>query len=69
MEMTLVESSTIAAIGYDETLKVLVIRFKQGGAYKYADVTPEDHAALMSAESKGKYFLKHIKPKYMGVKA
>ena len=53
MDMKPVESSNIAAIGYEsETLRV---RFKDGKEYEYSCVTSEQHAELMAAESKGRW--------------
>ena len=61
MNMTPVESSNIASVGYDEQTKVLHIQFKSGATHAYSDVSPEKHKALMAAESKGKHFIAHIR--------
>jgi hypothetical protein len=50
MERHSVKSSNIKSIGYDGKTKTL-----------YADVSPEKHTALMSADSIGGYLHKHIK--------
>lgn len=65
-----VNSSTISHIGYDAEKRVMSIQFKSGAkpVYDYADVEPEDHARLMTAESIGSHLHHHIKPKYRGVK-
>lgn len=65
-----VESSTISHIGYDAEKRVMSIKFKSKGepTYDYADVEPEDHARLLTAESVGSHLHHHIKPKYRGVK-
>lgn len=57
--LTTVVSSQIAAIGHDG--KTLTIQFNKGGVYEYANVTPEDYAALMAAESVGSHFSKKFK--------
>lgn len=63
-----VESSQIAAIGYDPTRRELDIEFhsrREGVAnsvYRYRNVTQDDHAALMRSESIGRHFGQHIKP-------
>jgi len=68
-----VESSQIAAIGYDDAKRLLFIEFKAFKAkpgqpqkpnttYEYQNVSPELFAALMAAESKGKFFGAEIKP-------
>lgn len=65
--LTPVESSQIAAIGYDQASQTMAIRFKgkgdaPGSLYHYADVSPEDWAAFRDAESIGSHFYRHIKP-------
>jgi len=60
-----VSSSTIKAIGYDEKTKILTIQFAHGGHYEYQGVSPEQHKALMDAESIGGHFHDHIKQKHL----
>lgn len=55
-----VESSNIKAIGYDADQSRLVVQFRSGSTYAYANVTPAIHAALMSAQSKGSFLSRHI---------
>lgn len=54
--LTPVKSSQIAAIGYDKPASTLIVQFKYGGHYAYANVTPEDYKLLMDSESVGKVF-------------
>lgn len=63
INMTPVESSQLAAIGYHPATKTLAVSFARGGGavYHYPDVEPEVHAAFIAAESVGKYFGAHIK--------
>lgn len=58
MELVAVKSSFIDSVGYHDG--ILRVVFKGGG---WADfpATPEQHAGLMAAESKGSYFHKHWK--------
>lgn len=64
-----VTSSNIAAIGYSHTTKQLEVQFKGSGAvYSYAGVPQEAFDALMSAESIGSHFGKHIRGKFEGKK-
>jgi hypothetical protein len=61
-KMQEVESSQIQSIGYDEGNRTLYITFKNGGTtYRYFDVTPAEHLALMEAPSKGSHFGAHIR--------
>ena len=64
MELTRVESSMIYAVGYDEDTQTLEIVFNSGGIYRYADVPPEEYEDLLNADSKGRYFLAHIRDVY-----
>ena len=76
MEWTKVESSQIAEVGYEPETETLGIRFKAGrngktgqavtpqdfvSEYHYSFVEPDTYAALMTAESIGRYFGEHIK--------
>lgn len=55
MKLTPVESSNIAAIGYLEDEQVLLVRYRDGALYAYCGWTAEQYAALLAAESKGKF--------------
>ena len=55
MELTPVESSHIAAIGYLEADRVLLVRYKDGGLYSFVGVTPAAHEALMQSPSHGAF--------------
>lgn len=62
--MSPVESSNMAAVGYDAPSQTLHVQFKGGSHYTHAGVSPEAHAALMAAESKGSHYSKNIKGKF-----
>ncbi|HEY9045264.1 MAG TPA: KTSC domain-containing protein [Ohtaekwangia sp.] len=64
MLRTPVTSSGLASIGYDEDHAILEVEFTSGEVYQYLDVPLEVYEALMSAESHGTYFSKHIRPLY-----
>ena len=59
---TLVESSAVKAIAYDEAAEVLFVRFPNGTEYLYENVTRAEHAGLTTAGSVGQYFNQVIKP-------
>lgn len=63
-ERTPVESSSIASVGYDAATHVLEIEFKNGGLYRYRAVPREIFIGLMSADSKGHFFLERIRGKF-----
>ncbi|HSK95041.1 MAG TPA: KTSC domain-containing protein [Euzebyales bacterium] len=60
-ELVPVDSSSIAAVGYDPATRVLHVRFVSGRAYLYHDVPPSTYAALLRAESKGAYFNREVR--------
>jgi hypothetical protein len=68
MNMKPVPSSNVHAIGYDPETKDLEIHFHKNGVptgkYTHHDVPPEEHAALMDAESHGKHYAANIKGKF-----
>lgn len=66
MKMMPVQSSNLAAIGYDSERRVLRVQFKSGQSHDYQDVPPEEHSALMAADSHGKHYHARIKKVYDG---
>jgi hypothetical protein len=64
IELKPVDSSQVKAIGYDPATQTLACTFTRGPGhiYHYPNVTPEQHAAFVGAESIGTHFGKHIKP-------
>jgi hypothetical protein len=64
MNRTLVSSSNLASVGYDQERHVLEIEFNDGSIYQYFDVPEAEHRSLMSASSHGKYFHAHIRDSY-----
>lgn len=66
IDLTPVESSRIAAIGYDPNAFVLAIKFPptkkspEGKTYHYANVAPEEFEELQESESKGAWFGRNI---------
>lgn len=58
-------SSNVAAWGYDIPSRCLYVEFKGGSTYRYNDVPGDVALAWAEAESKGKFFLKEIKPKFL----
>ncbi len=68
MELKPVNSSSLAAIGYDTAAKTLVLEFRTGGTYAYFDVPPSRHRALLKASSMGEHFMHSIRDRYPYVK-
>lgn len=56
IEMQPVDSSNIAAVGYDADEMELQVKFKDGGLYSYAEVTQQEFNNLLNSESVGRTF-------------
>lgn len=63
-----VQSSNIVSIGYDAEQRAMEIEFVRGAVYRYDNVPAEEHAALISASSAGRYFAANIRGRYDGKK-
>jgi hypothetical protein len=61
MEYANVSSSTIAAVGFDDTQSTLGVRFLSGREYHYFGVPRYIYEAILSASSVGQYFNEHVK--------
>jgi hypothetical protein len=60
-----VDSSSIAAHGYDAATKTLAVQFKSGGkTYHYAGVSPQVVADLKKAKSVGSFVHAHVAGKF-----
>lgn len=62
------KSSTIKEINHDPVKNEMEIAFHSGSTYRYFDVPAEAHEAFKNAESWGKHFAAHVKPKFRAVK-
>ena len=65
-ELHPVESTAVAAVGYDEARQELYVRFKgtSDGTYVYAGVSPSEYRGLLEADSIGGYVNTEIKPRH-----
>jgi hypothetical protein len=64
MRMQEIDSSAIAAVGYDSEQQILRLKYRGGETYDYLDVSPAEFSEFMSAPSRGIYANKFIKPNY-----
>ena len=64
MERSLVDSSSIASVGYDERSFELDIEYKNGRVYRYAQVPVAAYRLLLRAPSVGQYVNRVIKPRF-----
>ncbi len=61
MNVTAVESTTIATVAYDEGREVLQLEFCSQAIYQYFGVSTTVHEGLLRAPSKGSYFNRVIR--------
>jgi len=61
MNITAVESSTLAALAYDEAHEVLQLEFRSRKIYRYFGVPASVYEGLVAASSKGQYFNRAIR--------
>lgn len=66
--MVQVQSSNIAAIGYESSSHKLAVRFNSGECYLYHDVPAEVHVQFTNASSLGSFLNANIKQKYLTTK-
>ena len=59
-----VQSSVLAAAGYDAKRRLLEIEFHSGAIYRYLEVPQEIFRRLLAAESKGQFFGAAIRGKF-----
>ncbi len=59
-----VDSSMLAAVGYDEKSKTLEVEFNHGGVYRYKKVSKKVFEDLFNADSVGSYFNQNIRDDY-----
>jgi hypothetical protein len=54
--------SNIKSTSYDGAKMELTIEFSDGGQYRYFGVDMDEFEAFQSADSKGSFFAKHLRP-------
>jgi hypothetical protein len=64
MEWQPLESKLLASSAYDARKQILYLRFQSGEVYRYFEFSQEQHQALHDAESRGRYFLSHIRNQF-----
>jgi KTSC domain len=64
MNISAVESSTLATIAYDRAGELLQLEFNGHARYQYFGVPAAVHEALLRAPSKGSYFNQAIRGKF-----
>jgi hypothetical protein len=64
MEMHNVDSSNVAAVGYEEDSQTLQVAFNNGSTYQYFDVPQAIFDGLLGASSVGQYLNQNVKGTY-----
>ena len=55
------ESKLLASSAYDAGKHTLYLRFRSGEVYRYFDFPQAQYREFLDAESRGRYFLSHIR--------
>lgn len=55
------ESKMFLSVAYDAQQRLLYLRFRSGDVYRYFQFSEDDYQLFLSAESKGRHFLSHIR--------
>jgi len=61
MHLQAVTSSNLDQVGYDASKLQLFVVFRNGAAYRYDGVPADLYQRLLQAESKGKFFIAHVR--------
>jgi hypothetical protein len=64
MTLQPVNSSNLAAVGYDADSQTLTIEFRKSGTYEFYDVPEPVYSALMAAGSLGEFFANSIRGRF-----
>ena len=59
-----VESKMFTSVAYDEEKQILYLRFQSGDVYRYFEFPPEEYQAFLDAESRGRFFLAHVRDRF-----
>lgn len=65
IERTPIDSSNLAAVGYDPDRQVLSVEFTSGSVFHYYSVTLDVFEAFGAAESRGQFYAKQIRGKFL----
>ena len=60
MKLVAIESTMIAAVGYDEQNHELEVIYRDGAVWRYRDVPEHVYQELLTTESKGAYLREFV---------
>jgi hypothetical protein len=61
-------SSSLASVAYDVERTILQVEFRDRSVYQYIDVPEKIHQDLLQADSKGAYFNRYVRNRFLSVK-
>jgi hypothetical protein len=64
MDWQPLQSKLLASSAYDAEKHTLYLRFRSGEVYRYFEFSQEQYQAFLDAESRGRYFLSHIRNQF-----
>lgn len=64
MEWQPLESKMFLRAAYDADSRILYLRFRSGDVYRYFELPEEQYQEFLNAESRGRYFLSHIRDRF-----
>jgi len=56
-----VESKMFTSVAHDGEKQILYLRFQSGDVYRYFEFPAAEYRAFLRAESRGRFFLAHIR--------
>jgi len=65
MKPIVVESTTLATVAYDADRRLLQLGFRDQAVYQYFDVPTDVHEDLLRSASKGRYFNRVIRGRFV----
>jgi hypothetical protein len=64
MDWQYFESKLLVASAHDGGKRILYLRFRRGEVYRYFEFPEQQYRELLDAESRGRYFLSHIRNQF-----
>lgn len=64
MDWQPLDSKMLAAVAYEPEPRTLYLRFRSGTIYSYVDFPEDQYQTFLQAESRGRYFLSHIRGRF-----
>lgn len=61
-----IDSSNLKSVGYDEARGILAVEFQSGAIFHYYQVPLHVFEDMGSADSRGRYYAKEIRGKFVG---